>query len=122
MGTIVQRRRSNGFIGYTAQIRPKRDGVLVHAEAQTFGKKALATEWLRRRGSELDQQRECGEPLGVRRTLRELIDWYIAEVKASANWIVRASLRQSGDCWTLARGSVEPSVPTQDLLSVCIRG
>lgn len=86
MGTIVQRRRSNGSIGYTAQIRLKRDGALVHTEAQTFGKKALATEWLRRRESELDQQRARGEPLGVRHTLKELIDWYIAEVKASANW------------------------------------
>jgi hypothetical protein len=58
---------------------------LVHTEAQTFGKKALATEWLRRRESELDQQRARGEPLGVRHTLKELIDGYIAEVKASAN-------------------------------------
>lgn len=36
MGTIVPRKRADGSTAYTAQIRMKRKGVLVHSEAQTF--------------------------------------------------------------------------------------
>ena len=46
MGTIVRRHRSNGSIGYTGQIRLKRDGILLHGQAQSFGKQALGTKWL----------------------------------------------------------------------------
>lgn len=46
MGTITARRRNDGTTGYTAQIRLKREGKIVHTEAA------------------LDAQRARGEPVG----------------------------------------------------------
>lgn len=86
MGTIVSRRRKDGSLGYTAQIRVKRDGKLVHSEAATFDRRQLATEWLRRREAELDVQRARGEPLGRAPTLGELLEWYGREVKELTPW------------------------------------
>jgi hypothetical protein len=42
MGTISARKREDGSTAYTAQIRLKEQGVIVHTDAQTFTKKALA--------------------------------------------------------------------------------
>ncbi len=57
MGTITARRRSNGTTGYTAQIRLKREGRVVHTQSETFSSKALARTWMTRREAELDVQR-----------------------------------------------------------------
>jgi integrase len=86
MGTITARRRKDGSTGYTAQIRIKRDGRIVHTESETFGKKALATEWLRRREAALDTRRARGEALGKQLTVAELISWYVGEVGPHAEW------------------------------------
>jgi hypothetical protein len=40
MATITQRKRADGAVSYTAQVRLKRDGELIHAEGKTFGKRA----------------------------------------------------------------------------------
>lgn len=53
MGTIVPRKRADGSTGYTAQIRLKRKGSVIHSEAQTFEKRAVAVAWLKRRETEL---------------------------------------------------------------------
>jgi integrase len=86
MGTICSRRRRDGTIGYTAQIRIKRAGKLVHTEAETFEKKAVASEWLRRREAALDVQRARGEPLGRVDSVASLIDWYICAQKELTPW------------------------------------
>lgn len=86
MGTIVSRRRKDGSLGYTAQIRIKRDGKPVHSESATFDRRQLATEWLRRREAELDVQRARGEPLGQAPTLGELLEWYGREIKELTPW------------------------------------
>lgn len=76
MGTITARKRGNGT-RYTAQIRVKRDGKVVHGESATFGRQALAAEWLRRRETELDAAKARGEPMGESPTIAELIAWYV---------------------------------------------
>ena len=86
MGTITSRRRKDGSTGYTAQIRLKRDGRVVHNESETFDRKGLAQEWLRRREAELDQRRARGDTFGHRQTLAELVTWYIATVEPTAKW------------------------------------
>lgn len=86
MGTITKRRRRDGSTGYTAQIRLKRDGRLVHSESETFDREALAREWLRRREAELDQARARGEPPGRRVTVAELVAWYRHDTGTLANW------------------------------------
>jgi len=86
MGTITARRRSDGTTGYTAQIRLKRDGKLVHTEAETFSSKALAREWLTRREAALDAQRARGEPVGKRMTLGDMVSWYEGRERVGEPW------------------------------------
>jgi hypothetical protein len=42
MGTITSRKLQDGTIGYTAQIRLKRGGKIIHTEAQTFDRELAA--------------------------------------------------------------------------------
>lgn len=86
MGTIVPRRRKNGTTGYTAQIRLKRDGLVIHTESATFDRKALAQEWLTRREAALDVQRARGEPFGGRMTVAEMVTWYEARERPAEPW------------------------------------
>lgn len=81
MGTIISRRRKNGSLGYTAQIRIHREGKCVHSESEAFDCRQLAAEWMRRREAELDQQRARGEPLGKGSTLAEVLQWYDRDIK-----------------------------------------
>lgn len=79
MGTISERKRRNGTAAYTAQIRIKRDGKIVHSEAQTFDRRPAARAWLKKRETEL------AEPGALERlkkpdvTLAEAIRQYIAD-------------------------------------------
>jgi integrase len=86
VGTIQARRRKDGTTGYTATIRLKAKGVVIYGEAQTFDKKALAQEWMRRREADLDQQRARGQPQTARYTVGELIIWYRDTVGPTAEW------------------------------------
>lgn len=86
MGTILNRPRKDGSIGYTAVIRIKRDGKQIHSEAETFDRRQLAIEWMRRREAEFDQQRARGEPIGRVPTLDELLEWYGREIKEHTPW------------------------------------
>lgn len=80
MGTIVPRKRADGSTGYTAQIRIKRKGQLVHSEAETFEREAAAKAWLKKREGELAQpgalepKPEVKDPL-----LADVIDQYNLE-------------------------------------------
>jgi integrase len=77
MGTISERTRRNGTKAYTAQIRIKRDGVLVHTEAQTFERRPAAKSWLKRRETELDQPGAIDRLKNPDVTLGQAIDKYI---------------------------------------------
>jgi integrase len=85
MGTIAARKRGSGT-RYTAQIRIRKHGEIMHNESATFDRKALALEWMRRRESELDVMRARGQPYGSRKTLRDLLDWYITVVGKQTKW------------------------------------
>lgn len=86
MGTITARRRKDGTTGYTAQIRLKRGGRLVHTEAETFSSKALAKEWMTRREADFDTQRARGEPVGKRMTLGDMVAWYEGREREGEPW------------------------------------
>ena len=53
MGTITQRKRKDGFSGFTAQVRIMKEGKAVYQESQTFDRKATAQAWMRKREAEL---------------------------------------------------------------------
>lgn len=86
MGTITQRKRADGTSVFSAQIRIKKDGIVVHSEAQSFSRKQLATEWLRRRETELQAQRARGEPYSTTLTVGDLIDDYRKAAEGITDW------------------------------------
>jgi hypothetical protein len=80
MGTITSRKRRDGTVGHTAQIRLKRGGKVIHTEAQTFDRRPAGAAWLKKREGELAQpaldRLAADDP-----TLGEVIDRYISESK-----------------------------------------
>ncbi|GAB4068287.1 site-specific integrase [Ancylobacter sonchi] len=77
MGSILARRRSDGTVGYTAQIVRKRGKEFLHREAKTFDKEREAKAWLRWREAQLD--RPGGLTPVPKATLAEAIDRYLKE-------------------------------------------
>ena len=79
MGTIVQRKRNDGSVGYMAQVRVKQKGKVIHAETKTFDRKQAASAWVARRETELREPGALERIKAVDPTLANVIDRYIAE-------------------------------------------
>ncbi|WP_131193744.1 tyrosine-type recombinase/integrase [Lichenihabitans psoromatis] len=79
MGTITARKRRDGSIGYTAQIRLRRDGQIIHSEAETFVRRQYAAAWLKKRETELTVPGALERLKTPTVTLATAIDRYIAE-------------------------------------------
>lgn len=94
MATIRGRKRADGTISYTAQIRIKKDGVQVYTESQTFARQKAAEAWVKRRETELS------EPGAIERAkkggvlLKDVIDQYLTEVGQPAAWHFSHDIRQ----------------------------
>lgn len=86
MGTITQRKRNDGSAAYTAQIRIKSGGKITHSEAQTFDRRALAVEWLRRRETELQQQRASGIVPHKAITIGQILQNYATAGQGMTDW------------------------------------
>lgn len=86
MGTITARKRADGSTAYTAQIRLKDKNVIVHTEAQTFTRKALAQAWLKRREAQLQEARALGTLQAAKVTVGELLDSYVAQAEGITEW------------------------------------
>lgn len=74
MAGITSRKRSDGTIGHTAQIRLKADGKLVYTESKTFDRKPAAQAWRDKRMAELALPGALTKPLDP--TLADVIDQY----------------------------------------------
>ncbi|AOK40856.1 site-specific integrase [Burkholderia vietnamiensis] len=81
MGTITPRKRKDGSIGYTAQIRRKEDGRVVFTQAQTFDREAAARAWLDKRERELSRPGALESAKLEDPPLADVIDRYIRESK-----------------------------------------
>lgn len=79
MGTITKRPRKDGTIGYTAQIRIKRAGRLVHTESETFDREAAAASWMKRREAALSEPGALEKTQQKDPLLSEVIDQYVRE-------------------------------------------
>ena len=86
MGTISARKRADGTTAYTAQIRLKDKGVIVHTEAQTFTRKALAQAWLTRKEAGLQVSRAAGDVNLRKVTAGELLDSYVQQAEGITEW------------------------------------
>lgn len=68
-------------MGHTAQIVRKKNGKIIHREAQTFDRKQAADAWLKRRETELSEPGAIERAKSSGKTLADAIDRYIAESK-----------------------------------------
>lgn len=80
MATIRARKRADGSISYSAQIRLYRDGVQVYQESQTFARKQPAQAWVRKREAELDQPGAIERANRTGATVKEMIERYMVEM------------------------------------------
>lgn len=119
MGTITQRARKDGSIGYTAQIRLKQGGAVVFTEAKTFDRRQAAASWLERRERELAQPGALDVAKQDDPTLRVVIEKVVKEsakamgrtkaqvlrtIAASSLGDKRCSMIGSADLVAYARG------------------
>ena len=74
MGTIVSRKRKDGTLGHTAQIRLKKGCKVIHTESQTFDRKPAAQAWLKKRETELAVPGALIKPTDP--LLKDVIDQY----------------------------------------------
>ena len=81
MATIRPRKKVDGTISYTAQIRINRDKVTVYQESQTFARKQAAVAWAKRRETELV------EPGAIERASRPICVGEGMGIKAGSGWI-----------------------------------
>lgn len=81
MGTITARKRKDGSVGYTAQIRINRGGKLAHTESETFERQQTARDWMRRREGELAKPGGLDAILRPDPTLGAIIKQYVAELE-----------------------------------------
>ena len=83
MGTITKRTNPSGEVVYRAQIRIKKADIPAFSESKTFTKKALATEWLKRREAEIEANPDIlfGEKKKSIPTLKEAVERYLAEAE-----------------------------------------
>ena len=81
MATILKRKRANGTIAYTAQIRIKRQGKIIHHESLTFDKRRAAEDWSKKREIELKNPEILTKSVAPRcNELKALLQRYICEV------------------------------------------
>lgn len=81
MGTVTKRVNPSGAVVYRAVIRIRRAGYPDFSESRTFSKKAMATEWLRRREAEIELNPEIlfGAKKVLYPTLKEAVGRYLDE-------------------------------------------
>lgn len=82
MATITPRKRKDGSVGYTAQIRIMRDGKKVYSESQTFDRKQAAQSWAKKREAELEAPGGLEIATGDDPSLSEVINRYLTEIVA----------------------------------------
>ena len=96
---ILARPRKDGTVGYTAVIRIKRGGQVIHTETETFDREAAADTWMKKRKAALakpgalDAMKKAVDP-----TLAEVIDQYNLE-----------KLKEHGDTKTQVLRSIKAS-------------
>lgn len=91
MATITKLQRKRGVV-YRAQIRIKRDGKLIHSEAKTFGRKALAVDWAAKRELELQDPDVLARARHGALTVGEVLKRYLTATAESAGRTKRTTL------------------------------
>ncbi|MFK0094225.1 tyrosine-type recombinase/integrase [Pseudomonas sp. NPDC090592] len=81
MATIRARKKADGTVSYTVQIRLKKKGVLVYQESQTFARKQAAQAWAKRRETELAEPGAIERANSGGHAVKDMIDRYLVEAE-----------------------------------------
>lgn len=81
MATIRARKKADGSVSYTVQIRLKNKGAIVYQECQTFARKQTALAWARKRETELAEPGAIERANRKAATVKEMIDRYLTEME-----------------------------------------
>ncbi|HUK01126.1 MAG TPA: hypothetical protein VLW26_02495, partial [Steroidobacteraceae bacterium] len=86
MATIKARRQANGTTRYTAIVRIRRGGAILHRESRTFAHRSAALTWAKHREVALEDPSALVREQQGAPTLAELIRWYIDTFESISKW------------------------------------
>jgi integrase len=86
MATIKARKQGDGVTRYTAIVRIRRGGKILHRESRTFAHRSAALSWARHREVELENPGVLARVQQGAPTLAELIRWYIDTFETISKW------------------------------------
>lgn len=85
MGYITKRCRKNGQVSYRAQVRIRR-GDVTHNESATFGKRSLASAWIKRKEGALAEPGALEVAQAPTDTVGDLVRDYITRYREVLDW------------------------------------
>lgn len=86
MPTIKVRKQGNGETRYTAIVRLRSQGKVLHRESRTFTRRSAALSWAKHREVALEDPAELTRLRQTPVTLAELIRWYIDTFETISRW------------------------------------
>jgi integrase len=86
MPTIKVRKQADGATRYTAIVRLRRKGAILHRESRTFTHRSAALSWAKHREVALEDPAELARLRLSTPTLAELIRWYIDTFETISRW------------------------------------
>lgn len=93
MATIQKRQKRDGSTSYTATVRKKQHGRIVHQESRTFSRESAAKGWGRRREVELEDPATLARAISGETAIGDLIGWYVEEFGEGAGRSKLAALK-----------------------------
>lgn len=86
MPAIKARKQANGSIRYTAIVRIRRQGKVLHQEAKTFAHRSAAERWSKHREVALEDPAALARAQQPATKLSTLIRWYIDSFQHISKW------------------------------------
>jgi len=86
MPTIKARKQANGITRYTAIVRIRRGGTILHRESGTFTHRSAALSWAKHREVALEDPSALTRVQHGAPTLAELIRWYSETFEKISKW------------------------------------
>lgn len=86
MPTMKIRKQADGATRYTAIVRLRRKGAILHRESRTFTHRSAALSWAKHREVALEDPAELARLRLSTPTLAELIRWYIETFETISRW------------------------------------
>lgn len=86
MATIRLRRKNDGTLRYTAEVRLRRGKVVIHSEGKTFMHRSAAEKWAKAREVALENPGELARRQLGDQSLKSLIRWYIEDFRQISKW------------------------------------